>query len=120
MTWREQFRPLIASVIEQHTGQSEAAIRHALLQVRPHSTRVFSWPYKAWLAEIRDQLAARRRRSCSLPRRRRQKSSPKQMAFEFPTKTTTEIDLRSLGVTPIEDLVPRPLFPLPNCPPLFD
>lgn len=52
-TWRERFRPLIASVIAAHTGEPMNKVRAAL---RPREYH----PYKIWLSECRQQLGIKK------------------------------------------------------------
>jgi len=61
MTWREHCAPIIARVIREHQGESEAEIRAALREAYPWGVRAH-WPYLAWCSEVRKQLGAEARR----------------------------------------------------------
>jgi hypothetical protein len=62
-TWRERFRPLIASVIAAHTGEPMTRIRAALREAFPAGPREYH-PYKIWLSECRKQLGIKKQCEC--------------------------------------------------------
>jgi hypothetical protein len=56
MTWREQYRPIIAKVIAAHGGVESKELRQALRDAFPSGPREYH-PYRIWLDEIRKQLS---------------------------------------------------------------
>lgn len=52
--WREHARPIIARVLSETRGKSEAEIRTALREAYPFGPRAYH-PYKIWLDEIARQ-----------------------------------------------------------------
>jgi hypothetical protein len=55
-TWRERFAPLIRQVLDETAGKPEAEIRKALRDAWPKLLGERAhYPYKAWLAEIKNQ-----------------------------------------------------------------
>lgn len=54
MTWRERARPIIARVLTETAGRPEKEIRRALKEAFPWGPRAMH-PYRAWLAEVREQ-----------------------------------------------------------------
>lgn len=66
-SWAARARPIIAEVLAETAGAEERTIRRALRLAYPFGERR-SWPYKAWLAEIKRQrglkpAAGRRKRN---------------------------------------------------------
>lgn len=59
--WREKAAPLIAQVLKATSGQDERTIQRALTDAYPFGERK-SWPYKAWLNEVRAQRGRQRER----------------------------------------------------------
>lgn len=53
-TWRDRIRPIIAQVLKETQGKSEAEIRRALREAFPFGPRQYH-PYKTWLDEIQRQ-----------------------------------------------------------------
>lgn len=58
-TWRERVRPIIAQVLKETEGKSEAEIRRALREAFPFLPRQHH-PYKTWLDEIQRQRGLKR------------------------------------------------------------
>lgn len=52
MSWRDNIRPVVAAIIEDHRGADMKTIRKALADARPTE----SYLYKVWLSEVRNQL----------------------------------------------------------------
>lgn len=52
--WRLYARPIIAHVLEETQGQSEANIRKALKNAYPFGERAM-YPYTVWRSEIKNQ-----------------------------------------------------------------
>lgn len=57
MTWRERARPIIAAVIERVGRADEKRLRRELAAAYPWGAKE-NHPYKAWLAEVGEQLSA--------------------------------------------------------------
>lgn len=55
MSWRNAAAPIVAEVIRRVGRQDIRALRKALADAYPWGERK-RYPYKAWLAEIREQL----------------------------------------------------------------
>lgn len=62
MTWRDRFRPIIASTIAwaREAGADDAACRRALREAYP--CQRMGWAYKCWLDECARQMGTRRGR----------------------------------------------------------
>ena len=58
-TWRERARPIIAQVVLDVGFKDGGALRKALTAAYPFGDRK-GWPYKAWLAEVRQQVGRMR------------------------------------------------------------
>lgn len=54
MSWRDRARPIIAQVLHDTKGKTEAEIDKAIFDAYPFGTREH-WPYKVWLTEVRWQ-----------------------------------------------------------------
>jgi hypothetical protein len=54
MSWRDRARPIIAQVLRDTAGKSEAEIKKALFDAYPFGPREYH-PYKIWLSEIKVQ-----------------------------------------------------------------
>lgn len=119
-TYRDHCRPIIASVLAELGKQDMKALRRALRAKYPFQKGA-SWPYKVWLSEIRLQIKAWP--SSNLPRPTRTKPpAPNQLVLHLQSRPVDHgnIDLRTLGVQPIEDQLPTPIKPCPNAMSLFE
>jgi hypothetical protein len=58
MSWRDRVRPIIARVLQEHSGQDEAEIRSALYAAYPFGERQYH-PYQIWRDEILRQTGKR-------------------------------------------------------------
>lgn len=54
MSWRDSARPIVAQVLRDTAGKTEAEIKKALFDAYPFGMRKYT-PYKIWLDEIRRQ-----------------------------------------------------------------
>lgn len=58
--WRDQARPIIAKVLEEHKNSSDQDLKKALFNAYPFGERKY-YPYKCWLLEIASQLKTNKR-----------------------------------------------------------
>lgn len=75
MTWRDEARPIIASVIAEIGTSDERQLRAALRKAYPWGPREYH-PYKIWLDEIRVQLGKK-----TFPLIRKQAGKPAASMF---------------------------------------
>jgi hypothetical protein len=59
MRWRDRARPIVAQVVRDSGVKDPKALRKALYDAYPFGERA-RWPYKAWLAEIKEQIGGMR------------------------------------------------------------
>ena len=59
MTWRENYRPIIAEVIERIGTEDMPLLRKSLRDAFPSPPRKYH-PYKTWLDEIKVQLGTKK------------------------------------------------------------
>ncbi len=59
--WRELARPIVEQVLAATEGEPPSTVKFALQQAYPFGERKY-FPYKAWLAEVKYQLAQRVKR----------------------------------------------------------
>ncbi len=57
--WRQQCAPIVARVLAENAGKSEAEVRAALRDAYPFGPRLYH-PYRIWLDEISIQMGRRK------------------------------------------------------------
>lgn len=62
MSYRDKFRPIIASVILAHRGEPLSVVRAALRAAFPMGPRM-NHPYKIWLDEAAYQLGTKKEKA---------------------------------------------------------
>ena len=59
MTWRDKAAPVVASVVREIGLSDPKKLRQALTEAYPFAERS-GWPYKVWLAEIKERIGGMR------------------------------------------------------------
>mgnify|MGYP003623283585 CR=1 FL=1 len=83
MTWRDQIRPIVATIISEAKlqGLDLKQTRKALRDNKPGWVGTEHWPYKVWCSECRIQLGLRPKLWAK--QLRAEKVNPDQLHLEF-------------------------------------
>jgi hypothetical protein len=77
VTWRDKAKPIIARVLVENEGKTEAEIRAALRLAYPFGPREM-FPYKIWCDEIRVQMGKKPIKTIQKCEQKQAESSPGQ------------------------------------------
>lgn len=61
MSRRDEVRPIIAAIVREIGYKDPKKLRRAISKAYPYAQRKY-WPYRAWLAEIKEQIGGMRPR----------------------------------------------------------